>query len=150
MATHTASTQIRTRDRALPTRQQWILTGLVTALVAIVLVLMTEALALATWPEIATFKPLDSYPRTVLFTLVPTVIATILFARLARTRQDPVSAFVKIAVVVLLVSFIPDYVLPVPNRTFLSSSVAGLMHLVAGIVITAGLVIGYKQAMKNF
>jgi hypothetical protein len=54
---------------------------------------------------------------------------------------------VRVAVVVLLVSFVPDYLLPDPNKTLLASSVAGLLHLVAGIVTVGVLAAGYRHKM---
>lgn len=149
MAARTASKRIETSGYGKLSRSQWIGIALTTALAAIVLVLIVQALALAIWPEAAAFRPLNSYPRTALFTLVPALIAAALFARLVRTRRDPVVSFAKIAIIVLLLSFIPDYLLPDPNRTFLASSIAAFMHLIAGIVITAGLVLGYQRVRKN-
>jgi hypothetical protein len=47
--------------------------GAVTALASIISVLIIQAAAIAIWPDIALFKPLDSYIRTALFTLIPAV-----------------------------------------------------------------------------
>jgi hypothetical protein len=47
--------------------------------------------------------------------------------------------------VLLLLSFIPDYALPLDNKTFLSSSVAAFMHLAAGVVIVVTIVSGYRN-----
>ncbi len=104
-----------------------------------------QALALAVWPAAAQFKPLDSYLRSALFTLVPALGAAIIFAQLARRTVNPVPAFVQVAAVVLLVSFIPDYLLPDPNKTLLASSVAAFLHLVAGVVTVGVLVAGYRH-----
>lgn len=149
MATQTASEGFRTRKAELLSQQQWLRIGLVAALVAIALVLPIQALATAFWPEIAAFKPLDNYLRTAVFTLIPALVATALFARLAQSRNNPAAAFVKIAFIVLLVSFIPDYALPVPDKTFLASSVAAFLHLIAGIAITGVIIAGYNRAVKK-
>lgn len=128
-----------------PKTGQWILMGAVAALLAAAAVLAVQWIALAIWPEAALFKPLDSYARSALFTIVPALGATALFAWLAARRPNPVGAFVRIAIVVLLLSFIPDYLLPVPDRTFLASSIAAFMHVVAAAVIVGVLVAGYRR-----
>lgn len=128
-----------------PKTGQWILMGAVAALLAAAAVLAVQWIALAIWPEAALFKPLDSYARSALFTIVPALGATALFAWLAAHRSNPVKAFVRIAIVVLLLSFIPDYLLPVPDRTFLASSIAAFMHVVAAAVIVSVLVAGYRR-----
>ncbi len=128
-----------------PDKSQWLRIGLVAAVLSILAVLLTQWLAIALWPDIALFKPLDSYLRTALFTAVPAAVATALFAWLAAHKRQPVQKFLIISAVVLLVSFIPDYLLPVPYKTMLASSVAAFMHLVAAVVIVTVLVMGYRQ-----
>lgn len=123
----------------------WINIGLAAAGASIVAVLAVQALAIALWPEIALFKPLESYLRSAVFTLVPAGLATGLLAWLTGHTARPVSTFVKIALVILLVSIIPDYILPVPYRTFLASSVAAFLHIVAGIITVLVLVTGYQR-----
>jgi hypothetical protein len=149
MAAQTTLEGVQTRGKASLSRQQWVKIGLSAALPAILLVLAVQAIALALWPEIAAFRPLNSYPRSALFTLIPALAATALFARLARTAENPVGRFIKIALVVLLVSFIPDYLLPFPDKTFLASSVAALMHIVAGLAITIGITAGYRRTIRK-
>ena len=51
----------------------------------------------------------------------------------------------RIAVVVLLLSFIPDYILPVEHKTLLASSVAAFLHVVAGVILVAMLTSGYRR-----
>ena len=96
------------------------------------------------WPGAARFKPLDSYARSALFTLVPAVGATFVLAQLARRAANPVPAFIRLAAVVLLVSFVPDYLIPDPNKTLLASTAAACLHLVAGLLTTGVLVAGYQ------
>jgi hypothetical protein len=127
----------------------WIKIGLKAAVVSIAAVLTVQAIALAIWPEIATFGPLDSYPRSALFTLVPVIVATGLFARLVKTREKAVSSFIKISLVVLVLSIIPDYAIPHPSKTFLASSVAAFMHLIAGVVTVVMIVIGYRRKVET-
>ena len=131
-----------------PDARQWIGLGALAATLAVVAVLAVQAIAIALWPDVALFKPLDSYARAALFTIIPAFAATALFAWLARRRAAPERAFLRIAAVVLLLSFIPDYLLPVPDKTFLASSVAAFLHIVAAAVIVAVLVAGYRRLSR--
>jgi hypothetical protein len=123
----------------------WVKTAVKTAFFSIAAVLIIQALALATWPEIAFFKPLDSYPRSALFTLVPAVGATVVFAWMVKHISNPVKKFVTLSVILLLLSFIPDYAAPLENKTLLASSVAAFMHLVAGVVTVTTIVGSYRR-----
>lgn len=136
------------REKQL-SRNQWIKIGAVTAVASVVAVLITQAIALAIWPDSVLFKPLESYPRTAVFTIIPVIIATALLAWLVGNKPHPVQTFIKIAVVALLLSFIPDYFLPVPYRTFLTSSIAALLHVVAAIVTVFVLITGYQQQAER-
>lgn len=124
---------------------QWLVIGAIAAVLSAVAVMVVQWIALRIWPEAALFKPLDSYARSVMFTVVPALGATALFVWLAARRADPVGAFVRIAAVVLLLSFIPDYLLPVPDKTILASSIAAFLHVVAAAVIVGVLVTGYRR-----
>ena len=72
----------------------WLKIGLKTALFSVMTVLIVQALAVAIWPEIRTFKPLDSYPRSALFTLIPALGATAVFAWLVRHQSQPDKKFI--------------------------------------------------------
>jgi hypothetical protein len=133
----TAKAQLRGRE--------WGQLGLATALASIVSVLAVQAAATAVWPEIAAFPPLDSYARSALFTLIPAVGATVLLAWLVGRQERAIQRFVTISGIVLLLSIVPDYILPVPNKTVLASTVAALLHVVAASVTVAMLVMGYKR-----
>lgn len=124
---------------------EWIRLGFVTAVVSIAAVLAVQALAIAQWPEIALFAPLDNYARSALFTLVPVVIATFMLAWLVGRQDRAIQRFITISVIVLLISFIPDYILPVPNKTVLASSVAAFLHVVAAFTTVFMLVTGYQR-----
>jgi hypothetical protein len=138
-------TTINTQAEGEVGLNQWVQIGLVTAVVSVFAVLIVQVLAVAIWPDIALFKPLDSYGRTALFTLVPAIGATAVFAWLAGRKRQPVQTFIKISAVVLLLSIIPDYILPVPDKTFLASTVTAFMHVVAGVVTVTLLVKGYNR-----
>lgn len=138
-------TTLKANSRSAPAIGQWLVLGALAAAVATAAVLIFLTIAIAIWPDIALFKPLDSYARAALFTIIPAFAATGLFAWLAARRADPVRAFLRIAAVVLLLSFIPDYLLPVPDKTFLASTVAAFLHVVAAVAIVGVLVGGYRR-----
>jgi hypothetical protein len=145
----TTQSTIRRQPTAHIETKAWAQIGLMAAVVSIMTVLLVQALALAAWPDIALFKPLDSYARSALFVLVPVIGATAVFAWLAGRTEQPVSKFITISVVVLLASIIPDYVIPDANKTLLASTVTAFLHVVAGIITVAVLIIGYQRQMKQ-
>ncbi len=91
----TANVQTKSDMRA----NDWIKLGLTAAVVSVVAVLAVQTLSIAVWPEIVLFKPLDSYIRSVIFTLAPVIGATILFAWLVARQAQPVQSFINISVV---------------------------------------------------
>lgn len=128
-------------------RQQYIRwngLGFVATASSVVAVLVVQVLTLSVWPHLALFKPLESLARSAIFTLIPAVGATALFAWLVAHRPNPVKTFVGISVAVLVISIVPDYLIPVPDKSFLASTVTALLHVVAAIVIAAVLVVGYQ------
>lgn len=127
----------------------WAQIGLSAAVASIVAVLIVQALAIAIWPDIALFKPLDSYARSALFVLVPAVGATAVFAWLAGRSKQPARDFIILSVVVLFVSIIPDYLIPDANKTLLASTVTAFLHVVAGLVTAGVLIIGYLRQVKS-
>lgn len=129
--------------------KDWARLGFGAAALAIAGVLVTQALALALMPSLALFSPLDSLARSVLFTFVPAIGATIIFAWLARRSAQPVAAFLKISLVVLMLSFIPDFLYPDPDKVLLASTVAAFLHVVAGALIVGTLVWGYQRKTHN-
>lgn len=141
-------TTIKTQSEKHLARNQWIQLGAVTAVASVLAVLIVQALAIAIWPDVVLFKPLDSYARTAIFTAVPAVGATVLFAWLDAHKALPVKTFINIAAVVLILSIIPDYLIPVPHKTFLASTVTAFLHVVAAIITVSALVIGYRRQMS--
>lgn len=136
-----STTQVETKT--------WVQIGLVAAVVSIIAVLSVQALAITVWPDIALFKPLDSYPRSALFVLVPVMGATAIFAWLVGRRERPIRDFVTLSAVVLVVSIIPDYLLADANRTVLASTVTASLHVVAAIMTVALLTEGYQRQVKQ-
>jgi hypothetical protein len=135
-----------TQKQAGITTGSWLRTGLQAGLAAVLVVLLTQAVILSLWPELASFKPLESYPRSALFTFIPALAATAIFARLVKTQERPIRTFLWISAAALLLSFIPDYVLPIPNRTLVASSAAAFLHLLAGIVTGGLILVGYARS----
>lgn len=143
------TTVIKPQQKEELTIGQWITIGLITAIAVVAAVLLAQAVALAIWPDLALFKPLESFARSALFTLIPALGATGVFAWLAARKEDPVKAFRRVALVVLLLSLIPDYVLPVAHRTLLASSVAAFLHVVAAVVTVLMITAGYRRLSGN-
>jgi hypothetical protein len=129
-------------------KNKWISLGLITAVISVMAVVIVQLLALAIWPEIALFKPLDSYIRTAVFTLIPAIGATALFAWLVAHKPWPVQKFIRIAAGVLVISVIPDFLIPDANKTLLTSTVTALLHVVAATVTVFVLVAGYQRQMR--
>ena len=128
---------------------RWMVTGAIAAGASIIAVLILQKLALGIWPEAALFAPLDSLARSALFTLIPAVAATAIFAWMTTRRPNAVREFTLLAGVLLLLSFIPDYLLPVPNRTLVASTIAAALHVVAALIIVGVLVAGYRRMSGN-
>ncbi len=145
----TIPSTIRRQPTAHIETKTWAYIGIGTAVVSIAAVLVVQALALAIWPEIAIFKPLDNYARSALFVFVPVLGATAVFAWLVSRRERPIRDFITLATVILLVSIIPDYALPDASKTLLASTVTAFLHVVAGAITVALLIIGYQRQVKQ-
>jgi hypothetical protein len=124
---------------------KWAVMGVAAAITSVIAVLIVRALALAIWPDAASFQPLDSVARAAVFTAVPALVATGVLGWLSSRREDPLVAFLRIAAVVLVLSVIPDYVLPLANKTILGSTVAAFLHVVAAVAMVGVLVTGYRR-----
>jgi hypothetical protein len=144
-----ARTISNTQKPATLTTNHWVKIGFQVAAGSILAVLLTQAAILALRPELASFKPLDSYARSALFTFIPAMGATIVFAWLMKTKDRPVVKFLWISFGFLLLSFIPDYLLPIPNRTLQASTAAAFLHLIAGIVTVALILAGYARSARE-
>ena len=83
------------------------------------------------------FVVLANASGTILFTVVPAIVAVLLYAALMRFTSNPARIFTNIAVVVLIVSLIPDltYIPSVPGATSGQAAILMLMHVVAAGVI---------------
>jgi hypothetical protein len=73
----------------------------------------------------------------ILFTIVPAIVATLLYAALLRFTRRPARVFAVISAIVFVVTTIPDftYIPSVPGATSGQTAVLVLMHIVAATVI---------------
>ena len=85
------------------------------------------------------FVVLANASGTILFTVVPAVVAVLLYAALIRFTSNPARIFTNIAVVVLIISLIPDltYIPTVPGASSSQTAILMLMHVVAAVVIVS-------------
>jgi hypothetical protein len=83
------------------------------------------------------FVVLANPSATILFTVVPAIVAVLLYAALIRFTSNPARIFTNIAVVVLILSLIPDltYIPSVPGATSGQTAILMVMHVVAASVI---------------
>lgn len=126
-------------------RGEWLSLGFVAVVASVLAVLVTEAIARTIWPEIALFEPLNSYARSVVFTVVPVSVATAVYFWLTRRSKRPERNFLIVAAIVLALSIIPDYALPVASKTVLASSVTAFLHVVAAVVTVTVLIYGHRR-----
>ena len=105
------------------------------SVIANVLVSLTAVALVGISPE---FEPLHLRP-VIGFTVAGVLGAVIVFALVARFSRRPVRLFRRIALVVLLLSFVPDlslllYASPYAGTTVQSVIVLMLMHVVAWLI----------------
>jgi hypothetical protein len=74
---------------------------------------------------------------TILFTVVPAIVAVLLYAILLRFTANPARIFTIIAAVILVLSWIPDltYIPTVPGSSAEQTVVLMVMHAMAAVVI---------------
>ena len=120
--------------------------GLLTILVAVIMNTLISLLAKALFPVAPTFMPLQAtgfIPSTV----IGVTGAVIVFALIIRWAKNPVRMFQRVAVTVLIISLIPDLLLPslqlYPGTTFPEVGALLLMH-----IATACICIGILSRVK--
>lgn len=118
-------------------RGRFALIGLGTVVAAVIANLLVYALGSVVVGYDPGFVVLANPSGTILFTVVPAIVAVLLYAVLMRFSADPARVFTNIAVVVLIVSLIPDltYIPSVPGATSGQTATLMLMHVVAAGVI---------------
>jgi hypothetical protein len=118
-------------------RGRFALVGLATVAAAVIANLLVYALGSVIVGYDPQFIILANASGTILFTVVPAIIAVLFYAALMRFSSNPARIFTNIAVVVLAVSLIPDltYIPSVPGATSGQTAILMVMHVVAAGVI---------------
>jgi hypothetical protein len=113
------------------------LVGLGTVIAAVLANVVVYYIGAAVVGYDAQFLPLATVGGTLFFTIIPAIVAVILYALLLRFTRNPARIFTIIAAVVLVVSLIPDftYIPTVPGVTVGQTAILVLMHIVAAVVI---------------
>ena len=104
---------------------------------------LLRLLAVATLDISPNFEPLSGYGTVISLTAFGVLGAVIVFALLARFARWPILMFKRIAVVALVLSLVPDFLLlvaSVPGATAISVGVLMVMHVVAW-AISVGMLI---------
>jgi hypothetical protein len=120
-------------------RGRFVLVGIATVAAAVIANLLVYLLGSVVVGYNPQFIVLANASGTILFTVVPAIVAVLVYAALMRFTSNPARIFTNIAVVVLIVSLIPDltYIPSVPGATSGQIAVLMLMHVVAAIVIVS-------------
>jgi uncharacterized protein DUF6069 len=116
---------------------RYALVGLATVVVAVlanVIVYFIGSMIITYDPQ---FVILANPSGTIIFTVVPAIVAVLLYAILLRFTANPARIFTIIAAVILVVSWIPDllYIPTLPGATVAQMVLLMIMHLVAAVVI---------------
>ncbi len=113
------------------------LVGLGTVVVSVIANVLVYFIGSAVVAYDPRFIVLSNVQPAILFTVVPAIVAVLLYALLLRFSREPARIFTIVAAVVLVVSLIPDllYIPTVPGATAGQTAVLMVMHLVAAGVI---------------
>jgi hypothetical protein len=116
---------------------RYALVGIATVIAAVVANLVVWFIAGAFVAYDPVFAVLSTPWGTILFTVVPAVVAVIIYALLLRFVSNPARVFTILAAVVLVLSWIPDltYIPTVPGSSGAQTAVLMVMHAVAAVVI---------------
>src|SRR5215213_688706 len=122
-------------------RGRFALVGLGTVAAAVIANLLVYALGSAVVGYDPGFVVLANASGTILFTVVPAIVAVLLYAVLMRFTSNPARIFTNIAVVVLILSLIPDltYIPSLPGATPGQTAILIVMHIVAAVVTVSTL-----------
>ncbi len=116
---------------------RYALVGIATVIAAVVANLVVWFIGGAIVAYDPEFVVLSTPSGTILFTVVPAVVAVIIYALLLRFASNPARVFAILAAVVLVLSWIPDltYIPTVPGSSAGQTAVLMVMHAVAAVVI---------------
>jgi hypothetical protein len=83
------------------------------------------------------FVILSNPAGAMIFTVVPAIVAVVLYAALARFTSRPAAIFTVISAIVFVVTLIPDftYIPTVPGSSTGQTAILVLMHIIAASVI---------------
>src|SRR5919107_479527 len=118
-------------------RGRFVLVGLGTVFAAVLANLLVYFIGSGVVGYDPGFIILANASGTILFTVVPAIVAVLLYAALMRFTHNPARIFTNIAVVVLILSLIPDliYIPSLPGATTGQTAILMVMHVVAALVI---------------
>jgi hypothetical protein len=125
---------------------RYALIGLATVVAAVLANVLVYFIGSAVVGYDPLFIVLANVSATILFTVVPAIVAVLLYAILLRFSSNPARIFTNIAVVVLIVSLIPDlaYIPSVPGASSGQTAILMLMHVVA-----AGVIVGMLTTLTR-
>jgi hypothetical protein len=136
----------------MESREQWALSRLwrvgglaIAAAVIANLIIRTLGVAIFNVPE--SFLPLQ-VGSTVMFTVIGVLGAVITFAIIARVTRNPARVFRIVALVVLILSFIPDFFL-LDNPMFPGASVGAIATLMLEHVAAAAISVGLLTTRRG-
>jgi hypothetical protein len=127
--------------------------GLIAVIGSVVVNLIIRAIGVAIIDVAPEFGPLADPTGTVIFTTVLVLIAVIVFAIVDRKAGNPVRMFNIIALIALIVSFVPDILLlvspesaPFPGATPAAVIILMLQHVAAyAITVYTLTVLAYRR-----
>ena len=136
MSSNALSSSAPVESRAIDWRR-YALVGLATIVAAVLATVLVYFIGSALVGYDPRFVVLANVSATILFTVVPAIVAVLLYAVLLRFTANPARIFTSIAAVVLVLSLIPDltYIPSVPGATSGQTAILMVMHIVAAIVI---------------
>ncbi len=140
MAVGIRGLEIGARGTFAPSRTRLAVVGAVLALVATAADVILATLLRGALGVPAGFSPLTT-PAVATMTFAGMVGATVAFGWMARVRPDPRTAFVWVALVALVLSWLPDLGIWITG-VFPHTTGAGIVSLMALHPVAAGLAIG--------
>jgi hypothetical protein len=147
------TTEALQTERVVMGRLWWV--GLLAMGVSITANLVVRLAALAVFDVHPEFAPLAGVGPTMVFTTLGVLGAVVVFAVLGRFARRPLRVFRVVAVLVLVLSFLPDFWLlaardrlPFPGTTLASVATLMFMHVVAAAIAVGMLTTtGRRQAV---
>jgi Family of unknown function (DUF6069) len=140
---------IQTKQEALPRRKERInwsrfwLVGPLVIVTAVVVNLLVSRAVVALFPTV-----MMASGSIVLFTVIGTLGAVLVFALVGRRAAHPITLYYKIAGVALLLSFVPDILLFTIGFPAIVVEAYMLMHIAAAAICVIGLTKFTQRRMK--